>query len=417
MENFNSSRFQVKLHKENDYYRIHVTHPNFKSRIRRRIGDRTFIDADNICLNIRFELGKQFQNHEITKQGVEDFINNFISLNVKKDASIFDYKEEFLEIKMNSKNKHTDKLLVKSTLSGYKTSLQYFEDFFKKYKIPAHPSQITDNNLNGFYDYLKGSHNYRVKVHNKVKGFIKFLINVKNLNIDTRYKLSVYNEKYDNQLPDKNDRAIDKADVKKLIELRKKLQSKEITLQAKPISDKIPVELLMRNKERLETNLVKSLDCFLFMISTGMYWADIMKSEIYFSNQGIAPHIRYRRAKNGSLCKAIPINDDDIFIAGEIIKQYKIKNGSNFPLDLSLTHFDKHLHRISILAGLDYKITNKMARKTFASHYYFNMMLPIHFLQIMLAHKDVRDTAHYLRISDDDLANDITKWCNKNREK
>jgi integrase len=82
-----------------------------------------------------------------------------------------------------------------------------------------------------------------------------------------------------------------------------------------------------------------------------------------------------------------------------------------------LTHFDKHLHRIAILAGLDYKITNKMARKTFASHYYFDMMLPIHLLQIMLGHKDVRDTAHYLRISDDDLATDITEWCNNNKKK
>lgn len=417
MESFNNNKFRVKLHKENDYYRIHVAHPNFKSRIRKRIGDRTFDDAENIFLNIRFELSKQFQNQEITKQSVGDFIDNFISMNVKKDASIFDYKDEFLESKRNSKNKHTDKLLVKSTLSGYCTALQYFEDFFKKYRIPEHPSQITDNTLNGFYNYLKGSHNYKVKIHNKVKGFIKFLINVKNLNIDKRYKLSVYNEKYDNQLPDKNDRALTEKDVKKLIELRNKLQSGEITLESKPISDKLPVELQMRNREKLETNLVKSLDCFLFMIGTGMYWADIMKSKIYFSNQGNVPHLRYRRAKNGSLCKAIPINDDDIFIAAEIIKQYRITNGSNFPLDLSLTHFDKHLHRIAILAGLDYKITNKMARKTFASHYYFDMMLPIHFLQIMLGHKDVRDTAHYLRISDDDLATDITEWCNNNKKK
>lgn len=417
MENFTNNRFQVRLHNENDYYRIHVTHPNFKTRIRKRIGDQTYENADNICLNIRFELGKQFQNHEITKQSVEDFINNFISMNVKKDASIFDYKDEFLESKRNSKNNHTDKSLVKSTLSGYRTALKYFEDFFKKYRIPAHPSQINDLTMNGFYNYLNGSHNYRVKIHNKVKGFIKFLINVKNLNIDKRYKLSVYNEKYDNQLPDRNDRALTEKNVKKLIELRNKLQSGKITLESKPLSDKLPVELQMRNKEKLESNLVKSLDCFLFMVSTGMYWADIIKSKIYFSNQGNVSHIRYRRAKNGSLCKAIPINDDDFFIAGEIIKQYKIKNGSNFPLDLSLTHFDKHLHRISILAGLDFKITNKMARKTFASHYYFDMMLPIHLLQIMLAHKDVRDTAHYLRISDDNLANDIVEWCNNNRKK
>jgi site-specific recombinase XerD len=415
MENLNNNRFRVKLHKEDSYYRVHVAHPKFKSRIRKRIGDKTYEEADNVFLNIRFELGKQFQNQEITRQGVEDFIDTFISMNVKKDASIFEYKDEFLEYKKNSKNQHTDRLLVKSTLSGYRTALQYFEDYFKKKKIPQHPSRITDETLNGFYDYLSGAHNYKVKVHNKVKGFIKFLINVKNLNIDTRYKLSVYNEKYDNQCPEDNDIAIPEADVKKLIELRRKLQSGEIILKSKPFSDKLPLELQMLNREKLETNLVKSLDCFLFMISTGMYWADVMRSEMFFSLHGEVTHIKYRRSKNNSLCKAIPIQDDNFFIGGDIIKQYQIKNKSNFPLNLSLTHFDKHLHRISILAGLDYKITNKMARKTFASHNYFNNMMPIHYVQIMLGHKDVRDTTHYLRINDDDIAGEIVKYMNSNK--
>ena len=105
------------------------------------------------------------------------------------------------------------------------------------------------------------------------------------------------------------------------------------------------------------------------MISLVLYHADIMKSKLLFSVDGKS--IKYRRAKNGSLCKAIPVKTDDIFIAEEIIKQYKIKNGFNFPLNLSLNHFAKHLKRISSLAELNYMITNKMARKTFASVLYF----------------------------------------------
>ncbi len=416
MENINHNRFAVKLHHENNYFRVHVSHPYFKGRIRKRLGDRPFEDADNIALNIRFELGNHFDKQEITKHGVEDFIENFISMNVKKDASIFDYKDEFLESKKNSNNKYTKKALTKSTLSGYRTALQYFEEYFSKHKIPPHPSQITDETLNGFYKHVTGSHNYRVKLHNKVKGFIKFLITVKNLSVDPRYKLSVYNEEYDNQCPDDDDIAIPESDVKKLILLRKKLQSGDILIKPKLTSVKLPIELQMRNREKLETNLKKSLDCFLFMISTGMYWADVMKSELFFSYQSNATHVRYRRSKNGSLCKAIPIQDDDIFIGGEIIKQYRIKNKSNFPLNLSLTHFDKHLHRISILAGLDYKITNKMARKTFASLLYYNRMLPIQYLQILLGHKDVRDTTHYLRISDDDIADEIVSWIKKSKQ-
>ena len=411
MNDFIKNKFVVKLRNENNYYRIHITHPSFKGRIRKRIGEKNIDDAENICLNIKFELFNKFQNSEMTKGEVVEFIDNFISLNIKMNASIFDYKDEFINYKKVSKNKLTNKILTKSTISGYLTALKYFEEFFIKHHIPQHPSQITDSTLNGLYDYLSGSHNYRVKIHNKVKGFIKFLIQVKNMNIDNRYKLSVYNEKYDNQCPDEGDRALTEKDVRKLIRLKRQLQSGEISFEAKPLSNKIPVELQMKNKEKMATNMVKSLDCFLFMLSTGMYHADVKNSKVYFSRNGNVHHVRYRRSKSGSLSKAIPIKDDGIFIAGEIIEQYGITDGTNFPLNLSLTHFAKHLKRISKLAGIKYNITNKMARKTFASRYYFVMMLPIHLLQIMLAHKDVRDTMHYLRISDDDLAGEIAKWC------
>ena len=92
------------------------------------------------------------------------------------------------------------------------------------------------------------------------------------------------------------------------------------------------------------------------------------------------------------------------------IKKYNnIINGSNFPLKQSLTRFDIHLERISDMAGIGFKITNKMARKTFASICYFDRELPIHFLQIMLGHENQKDTAHYLRISDDDMAEEIVR--------
>jgi integrase len=405
-----TKRFKIVVQQENSYFRIHITHPDFTGRVRKRLGVKSQDDADNTALNIRFELGRHFEKHEVTKEAVEDFVENYISLNVKKTASIFDYKEEFIESKKKANNKYTKNSLSPSTISGYRTALQYFEEYFINNRIPQHPSYITDETLNGFYRSVEGSHNYRVKLHNKVKGYIKYLILVKNLPIDQRYKLSAFNEEYDNQDPKDNDIAIPEADIKKLIALKRKLSNGEINVKSKKFSDKIPRELQMKNADRLEANLIKSLDCFLFMIATGMYWADVMKSELLFSNQGNVLHLRYRRAKNGSLCKAIPIQDNGIFIAGEIIKQYQIKNKSNFPLNLSLTHFDKHLQRISKLAGLDYGITNKMARKTFASTLYFNRMLPIHYLQILLGHKDVRDTTHYLRISDNDIAKEIYNW-------
>jgi integrase len=90
-----------------------------------------------------------------------------------------------------------------------------------------------------------------------------------------------------------------------------------------------------------------------------------------------------------------------------IVKEYSIKSGSNFPLKLSLSHFDKNLKILSKLADFEYFITSKMARKTFASIYYFDYQLPINSISIMLGHSGVDKTKHYLRINDDDLAGRI----------
>jgi len=63
------------------------------------------------------------------------------------------------------------------------------------------------------------------------------------------------------------------------------------------------------------------------------------------------------------------------------------------------------------LAGFDFKLNGKMARKTFASLLYFNKEhpTPIHLLQIMLGRMNVKNTAHYLRINDDDIALEIDR--------
>lgn len=400
--------FDVKLQKESNYYRLYVKHQNFKGRIRKRLGDRQYEDLENIAFNIRFELGRHFQSQDINKADVESFIDKYVSMNVKCDASIFDYSAEFLASKTAKVNKKTKKKLSKSTLSGYRTALKYFEEYLGKNKISPHPSQISGAVLDNYYTYIPGVHNYKTKLHTKLKGFINFIEKVKQLPVDPSYKLSTFTEEYDNQCPEDDDIALQEEDVHKLIELRKKFQRGEVNLGSHLTSCKIPDSVQQQQFKMKEKNLIKCLDCFLFMISTGLYHADIMKSKLLFSTNGMS--IKYRRSKCGSLCKGIPVKSDNIFIAEEIIKQYKIKNGSNFPLNLSLTHFAKHLKRISTLAELDYMITNKMARKTFASVLYFKRMLPINYLQILLGHKNVKDTAHYLRISDDDISEEISKW-------
>jgi site-specific recombinase XerD len=413
MEKKTIKPFNVKVQAEKDYYRLYITHSSFKGRVRKRLGDRPYEDLETIAFNLKFELGKHFSSQNITKEEVESFIDNYVSMNVKCNASIFDYKADFLEYKGGLTNKKIRKKLSRSTISGYRTALKYFEEYLTKKRISPHPSQITETVLNNFYHFIKGSHNYRTKLHTKLKGFIKYIEEVKHLPVDPSYKLSVFTEEYDNQCPEDNDIALSREDVRKLIELRQKFQKGEIQLERYNKSEKIPAELQEHQFNMKLENIIKCLDCFLLMVSTGMYYADVMKSQLNFSKSGDITLVRYRRAKNGSLCRTIPIINDDIFIGEEIVNQYKIKNGSNFPLNLSLTHFDKHLGRISHLAGIGFKITNKMARKTFASHLYFNDKIPMPFLQILLGHKDVADTAHYLRISDDDAVNAIMMWKNR----
>jgi site-specific recombinase XerD len=400
--------FEVKLQKESNYYRMYVTHPNFKGRIRKRLGDRQYDDLESIAFNIRYELGKHFQSHDIYKQDVETFIEKYVSMNVKCDASIFDYSADFLASKSAKVNNRTKIRLSKSTLSGYRTALKYFEAYLSKNKISPHPSSISNSVLDNYYTYIPGVHNYKTKLHTKLKGFINYIETVKQLPVDPSYKLSKFTEEYDNQCPEDDDIALQEEDVRKLIELRNKFQRGEVNLESHLVSCKIPDSVQQQQFKMKEKNVIKCLDCFLFMISTGLYHADIMKSKLLFSTNGKS--IKYRRAKNGSLCKGIPVNVDDIFIGEEIINQYKIKNGSNFPLNLSLNHFAKHLKRISTLAKLDYMLTNKMARKTFASVFYFKRGMPINYVQILLGHNNVKDTAHYLRITDDDIANEISKY-------
>jgi hypothetical protein len=100
------------------------------------------------------------------------------------------------------------------------------------------------------------------------------------------------------------------------------------------------------------------------MISTGRYHSDIMKSKINISSNGSVTHLRYRRAKNGSLCKAIPVRDDDFFIGKELIEQYGIKSGASFQLKLSNKHFNLRLGRISELAEFEFKLTKLCLQKT-----------------------------------------------------
>jgi hypothetical protein len=409
MEREKSQSFQVTVIREGNYDRLYVNHPSLRQRIRKRIGRDISGNSENIKFRLNHGLDSHFVDNAITPKSVGDFIEDFISFRLKVEGTIFVHFNDFIEWKNTTVNKNTKNRLVKSTITSYGSARRLFEEYLTKKGKPPYPSVINLETLNNFYYAVKGQHNYKVKLHRRIKAYITYLEEKKGFQFDPSYKSSTFVEQYDNQDPEENDIALTATDVQKLIMLRKKLSSGDIDIPMYSVNSRISVNIQRQQYNLKVGNLMRCLDCFLFMISTGMYHADVMKTKITLTKNGDLLHLKYRRAKNGSLCKAIPIKNDEVFIAKEIMNQYKIRSGMNFPLNLSNTHFNKHLELISDLAGLGFKLNNRQARKSFASILYFERQMPVHLLQIMLGHKNVSNTQHYLRIDDENLAREINR--------
>ncbi len=410
-----SGQFQVKALQEGNYNRLYVTHPAYKGRIKKRIHTDITDDKDVIANRLKCELETYFIDKDITSEAVAEITENFVSRKLRVSDSMFNYFDDFLEWKKTAVNKRTKGRLVKSTITSYKSAKRLFEEYLSGKGIKPCPQLINQEVLDNFYYHVKGKHNYKVKQHRRIKAFFTYLGNHKGIQCDPSFKTSVFVEEYDNQEPKADDIALTADEVRRLIALRKQLHGGNVDLPKFKPNNHFPENIQRKQYEIKKSNLVRCLDCFLFMCSTGQYHSDISKTSITLTKQGSLVHLKYRRAKNGSLCKGIPVSNDDIFIAAQIIDDYKIKSGSNFPLNLSNTHFVKHLEIIGELAGFNFKLTNKTGRKSFASILYFDRQMPIHLLQIMLGHKNVNNTMHYLRVTDENLVNEINRIMCENR--
>ena len=400
--------FEIALTLEGGYYRLNITHPEFKGRIRKRIGNGNQERHETLISHLKVELENHFIEIQISKEAVDSFVNYYIDMFYKKTASIFDFFPEFLKSKQETFNEKTEKFLTKASLRTYERATNTFKKYLASKNIKPYPGNISKDVLDGYFHYLKLGYNYRVKLHGKFKEFVKYLAKAKRFPINPTYELSVFSEKYDNQDPKKHDIALSKKQIDKLIQFREHLLSGNVKLKEYKTCKTISEGLQNYQRTTKYNNLILSLDCFLFMVATGQYHADIEKITLSISRtKDNNKHCSYRRAKNNSKCKGIPIADYGVFIGENLINQYKIDNGENFPYPLTLNTLDKHLREISRLAGLDIKITSKMGRKTFASRLYYDHNLDIKHIQVLLGHKSIKDTYNYLRIEDDEIANTI----------
>jgi len=412
MNNHNITPFNITSIAERGFVKFYITHPDFKGRIKKHIGKGSCPDYENYLSELRKEIDKYFVGKTITLEFTKNYVGEYVE-RMKHVGSIFNHTDEFINEKRKTLNKSLDKPLTKSTINTAIKAIDNFKKYLITKNLSEQPEVINQITLDDFFHSLKPlKHNYRAKLHCRLKEYIKFLNARKGLSIDKSYLLSTFSERYDNQETGRDDRSLTVQDMEILNLLRTKFKKGKIELPAYKTAKTISPALQSKQRETKLANLKKTLDCFLFMCATGMYVADINKIKLTIKNSGGCTYLIYRRAKNNSYCPGIPLDDYKCFLGETIRKEYGIKSGTNFPLNLSLNHFDKNLKIISSLAGLDFILTSKMARKTFASRYYFDYDIKIGDLQMLLGHSEVSKTKHYLRITDDDFALKIRQQLN-----
>ncbi|BBE17478.1 tyrosine type site-specific recombinase [Aquipluma nitroreducens] len=400
-------KFKIRKREENGFVKFEITHNNFRGRVRKHIGKGLSSEYDIYLNDFSNDIERYFEGKEVTFDATQIYANDYVE-RAKQKGSIFTYSDEFITLKRNTFNKRTRCYLSSSSINSYIKSIKNFKQFLTSKQLSELPEVLNDSVLNDYYNYLHPlSHNYRVKMHFRIKEFITYLMSEKRLAIDISYLKSNFSEQYDNQETDDDDRALTVEDMIKLNSLRNEFNKGIFRLKAYEKSKTIPANLQIKQRSTKESNLKRTLDCFLFMCSTGMYVSDVKKIQLVLKSTRNGEYIQYRRAKNNTYCKGIPIIDNDCFVGKTLLKAYNIKSGSNFPLNLSLNQFDKNLKIISELAGLNINLTSKMGRKTFASIYYFTHRININDIQVMLGHKEIKHTMHYLRIEDDDFATRI----------
>jgi site-specific recombinase XerD len=129
------------------------------------------------------------------------------------------YFEEFIQDKQESSNNKTHNKLAKSTLTAYYKSKEYFENYLSRKKISAHPAMITKKVLDNFYYYVPGNHNYKVKLHGKIKAFFKYVDGKQGISVDPSFRDSVFTEVYDNQDPEEDDIALTHDQLEKTVKM------------------------------------------------------------------------------------------------------------------------------------------------------------------------------------------------------
>ena len=85
--------FKVEIINEAGYNRLHIKNHAYTGRIRKHLGKMPDEKLESIQFHLKYDLEKHFSQHPITKDSVEYYVEQYISMRIKKSGCIFDFIE------------------------------------------------------------------------------------------------------------------------------------------------------------------------------------------------------------------------------------------------------------------------------------------------------------------------------------
>ena len=174
-----------------------------------------------------------------------------------------------------------------------------------------------------------------------------------------------------------------------------------------------PVEIDFLTEEELRRiinfdtplpRLEKTRDMFLFSCFTGLSYIDVktLTAAHFEKDSDGRIWIKKRRVKTGVLSR-IPL----LPMAKMILEKYK--GGDKLLPIQDAADINKYLKDIAILCNINKRITHHTSRHTFASTVTLANNISLEVVSKMLGHTNTRMTAHYAKLVDETIANQMDK--------
>ena len=148
-------------------------------------------------------------------------------------------------------------------------------------------------------------------------------------------------------------------------------------------------------------------DMFLFACYTGTAYVDIVSitNENLSTDDDGAMWLKYRRGKNGKLCRVKLLPE-----AIELIEKYRNKSRDTlFPV-ISREAMMWDLKSLREMAGIKGPLTYHMGRHSFSTLITLENGVPIETVSKMLGHSDIKTTQVYARVTPKKLFEDMDKY-------